>query len=260
MKLFFALAVYIFPAVAGCQDLPSLDVLLDRLDAYAKQYQATLPSLTCDEQVTSQALNQKGKVTWEVKIQSTLREVRNGDSYDPLIEQREFKRIDGRRPKPTFQTSQLPYFAEGGFAGLVGFKSWEQRDCFDYAVTPVDGGHTARLEMKLKAKVTVASCAKLPFGFHRIVIADAETGRIVHTERTIAPDFAASDLAVYFGGIDYAPQKLGEQTFWLPLRFYAHDAENTGRMVATYSNCHRYSGESRLLPGYVPSGQGQDPR
>jgi hypothetical protein len=80
MKPFFALAVIIFLVVAGCQDLPSLDVLLDRLDAYASQYQATLPSLSCDEQITSQALNRKGKATSELKIQSTLREVRTEDS------------------------------------------------------------------------------------------------------------------------------------------------------------------------------------
>jgi hypothetical protein len=30
---------------------------------------------------------------------------------------------DGRRPKATFQTSQMPYFAEGGFAGLVGVQA-----------------------------------------------------------------------------------------------------------------------------------------
>lgn len=249
MKPYFTLVVFIFPVVAGCQGLPSLDVLLDRLGAYAKQYQATLPSLSCNEQITSQALNKKGKVTWEVKIQSTLREVRTEDSYDPFIEKREFKSIDGRRPKATFQTSQMPYFVEGGFASLVGFKRWEQRECFDYVVTFGDGGHTVRLEMTLKTKSTNPSCARLPAGFHRIVIADPETGRILHTERTIAPEVAARNTEVYFGGIDYAPQKLGEQTFWLPSRFYAHDAKNTGRMFATYSNCHRYTGELKILPG-----------
>jgi hypothetical protein len=260
MKPFFALAVLVIPAVAGCQNLPSLDVLLDRLDAYATQYQATLPSLSCDEKITSQALNKKGKVTWEVKIQSTLREVRTEDSYDPFTENREFKIVDGRRPKATFRTSQTPYFVEGGFAGLVGFKSWEQRDCFDYAVTSGDNGQTVRLEMALKARITDSSCARLPDGFHRIVIADPETGRILHTERTIAPEVAARNPGVYFGGIDYAPQKLGEQTFWLPERFYAHDAKNTGRMFATYSNCHRYAGELKILPGMSFPGADQEPR
>jgi hypothetical protein len=260
MKLFFALAVFIFPLVAGCQDLPSLDVLLDRLDTYAKQYQVTLPSLSCDEQIMSQALNKNGKIAWEMKIQSTLREVRTGDTYDPFVEKREFKSIDGRRPKATFQTSQMPYFAEGGFAGLVGFKRWEQRECFDYVVTSGDGGHTVRLEMTLKVNSANPSCTRLPAGFHRIVIADPETGRILHTERTIAPEAAARNTGVYFGGIDYAPQKLGEQTFWLPSRFYAHDANNTARMFATYSNCHRYAGELKILPGYVLSGAGQQHR
>ncbi len=249
MKLLLAMAVFIFPVLAGCQDTASLDVLLDRLVAYSNQYQAALPSLSCDEQITTQALNKKGKVIWDVKIQSTLREVRAEDPNDPFLESREFKSIDGHRPRRTFQTSQLPYFVEGGFAGLVVFKRWEQRECFDYNVTSGDGGQTVRLEMTLKSKPANASCAKLPEGFHRIVIADAETGRILHTERTIAPEEAVRNAGVYFGGIDYAPQKLGEQTFWLPSRFYSHDAENTERMIATYSNCHRYVGELKILPG-----------
>jgi len=260
MKTLLAMAVFFFPVVAGCQGTPSLDVLLDRLVAYANQYQATLPSLSCDEQITTQALNKKGKVTWDVKIQSTLREVRTEDPNDPFAERREFKSIDGHRPRRTFQTSQLPYFVEGGFAGLVIFKRWEQRECFDYAVAAGDGGHTVRLEMTLKPKSTNPACAKLPAGFHRIVIADPETGRILHTERTIAPEEAVRNTEVYFGGIDYAPQKLGEQTFWLPSRFYSHDAENTERMFATYSNCHRYVGELKILPGVSFPGEGQEHR
>ena len=260
MKPFFALAVLISPAVAGSQHPPSLDVLLDRLDAYAKQYQATLPSLSCDEQISSQALNKKGKVTWRVKMQSTLREVRTGNTYNPFFEKREIKAIDGHRPKATFQKSQLPYFAEGGFAGLVGFKRWEQRECFDYIVTSVDGGQNVRLEMTLRTKFTNASCAKIPLDFHRIVIAERDTGRILRTERTIAPEEAARNTSVYFGGIDYAPQKLGEQTFWLPSRFYAHDAKDTRRMFATYSNCHRYAGELTILPDLSFPAAGQAPR
>jgi hypothetical protein len=257
MKPFFALAVVIFPAMAWCQQLPSLDVLLDRLDAYAKQYQATLPSLVCDEQVTSQAFNNKGKVTWEMKIQSTLREVRTEDPYDPFREEREYKRVNGRRARRVLET---PYSVDGGFAGLVGFKSWEQRECFDYVLTSGDNAQTVRLDMTLKATFTNSSCAKLPAGLHRIVVAEPETGRILHTERTIAPEAAETAPKVYFGGIEYAPQKLGEQTFWLPSRFYAHDGKNTGRMFATYSNCHRYTVDSKILPGMSFPAAGQEPR
>jgi hypothetical protein len=249
MKPFVAVAILVFPAIfpaaAGCQSLPSLNALLDRLDAYAKQYQDTLPSLSCDEQITSQALNRKGRVTSEIKARSTLREVRTEDPYSPFLEQREFKNTSKRHPT---RTSQMPYFVEGAFAGLVGFKRWQQRECFDYAVTSGDNGHTVRLEMTLKAKLGNPACARLPAGFDRVVIADPETGRILHTERTIAPEGAATNDEVYFGAIDYAPQQIGGQEFLLPLRFYSHDANNTGRMFATYSNCHRYAGELKILP------------
>lgn len=257
MKLFFAFAVLIFPAVAGGQQLPSLDVLLDRLDAYAKQYQATLPSLSCDEQITSQSLNRKGKVASQVKTQSILREVRTEDMYDPFIEKREFKSINGHRSS---RTPEMPYFVEGGFASLVGFKRWEQRECFDYAASSEGNGQTFRLDMTLKVKFTNSTCARLPAGFHRVVIADSDTGRVLHTERTIAPELGTKDLTVYFGAVDYSPQKLGEQIFWLPSRFYAHDARNTERMVAAYSNCHRYTGELKILPDISVPGAAQEPR
>jgi hypothetical protein len=246
MKLFFALAIVAFPAVAGSQQLPSLNVLLDRLDAYTTQYQASLPSLACEEQITSQALNEKGKVTQQVKIQSTLREIRTGNPYEPLREERQIKTTSRRQPK---RQPNMPYFVEGGFAGLVGFKRWEQRECFDYDLKPGDDARTVRLEMTLKETLTNASCAKLPAGLHRTVIADSETGRVLHTERTIAPEVAERGNEVYFGGIDYAPRKLGEETFWLPSRFYSYDADNTGRMVATYSNCNRYTIEVKVVPG-----------
>jgi hypothetical protein len=249
MRHLFALTCLAVSMVAECQDLPSLDVLLNRLDAYAKEYRATLPSLSCDEQITSQSLNKKGKIRHEVKVESTLREMRfEYDPNDPFVEKREFKSVDGHRPKAKFQTSNLPYFVEGGFSGLVGFKQWEQRDCFDDHVTSADGGRTVRMEMTLRTKPTNNSCAKLPAGFHRTVVADVETGRILHSERTIAPEAAAKNTEVYFGGIDYAPQKLGERTFWLPQRFDSHDAQNMGRMSVIYSNCHRYTGELKILP------------
>jgi hypothetical protein len=256
-RFIFVVTALIFPAAAGCQNLPSLDVLLGRLDAYAKQYQAALPSLSCDEQITSQALNKKGKVTTEVKAQSTLREVRTENPYAPFHEERDFKSINGHRPG---RTSPMPYFVEGGFASLVGFKRWEQRECFDYVLTSGDSSQTVLLIMTLKRKFTTPSCARLPAGFHRIIIADPETGRIVHTERTIAPEAAAADVGVYFGAIDYQPQKIGEQEFWLPSHFYSHDATGTGRMSATYSNCHRYLGELKILPSVPSPLAGQGPR
>jgi hypothetical protein len=257
MKSFVALAALIFPALAVGQQTPPLNLLLDRLQAYASQYQAALPSLSCDELITSQALNKKGKVSWQIKIQSTLREIRNDDPYDPFLEKRDYKSVDGHRPKPDFP---MPLFVEGGFANLVGFKSWEQRECFDYVLSPGDSAGTVRLEMTLKANPPDSSCTKIPAGFHRVVIADPESGRILHSERSVSPEVAASTREVYFGAVDYAPQTLGDQTFWLPARFYAHDFRGTLRMFATYSNYHRYTGEMKMLPGMSMPGAHPNPQ
>lgn len=260
MKPFQALVFLMFPAAAACQRLPPLDVFPDRLDGYVEQYQATLPSLACDEQITSQATNKKGRVTWEVKTQSILREIRTDNPYDPFVEKREFTIVNGHRAKATFRTSQMPYFVVGGLAELAGFKRWQQRECFDYSLTPEENGQTVRVEMSLKARLTNPSCAKIPVGFHRVVIAEPETGRILHAERTIAPGEAEMNSKAYFGGIDYAPQKLGDRIFWLPSRFYAHDSSNSSRMSATFTNYHRYTGELKVLPDGSFSGAGQTPR
>ncbi len=255
MKCLVALAAVLFPALAAGQHLPPLNVLLDRLQAYARQYQAALPSLSCDELITSQALNKKGKVSWQIKIESTLREIRDDDPYDPFLEKRDYKSVDGHRPKPD---SPMPFFVEGGFANLVGFKSWEQRECFDYVLSAGDGAGNMRLEMTLKTTLPDSSCTKIPAGFHRVVIADPESGRILHSERSVSPEVAALTREVYFGAVDYAPQKLGDQTFWLPARFYAHDFRDRLRMFATYSNYHRYTGEMKMLPGMSVPGANPD--
>lgn len=259
MKPVLALVFLILPTTAPCQRLPSVDAFLDRLDAYAKHYEETLPSLACDEQITSQALNKKGKVTWEVKTQSSLREIRTDNPYDPFVEKREFKIVNGHRAKVTFQPSQMPYFVVGGFAELAGFKGWQERDCFDYSLTPEQNGQTVRLEMSLKGRLPNPSCRKIPEGFRRIVIAEPDTGRILHVERTIAPGEAEMNSEAYFGGIDYAPQTLGDRTFWLPSRFYAHDAHSSARMSVSYSNYHRYTGELKIVPNGSPSGAEQSP-
>ncbi|HWA94509.1 MAG TPA: hypothetical protein VG844_07890 [Terracidiphilus sp.] len=47
--------------------------------------------------------------------------------------------------------------------------------------------------------------AKVPEGFHRVVIAEPATGRILHTERTISAGAAEMNGDAYFGAIDYAP-------------------------------------------------------
>jgi hypothetical protein len=67
-------------------------------------------------------------------------------------------------------------------------------------------------------------------------------------ERRLSPRFAESNLEIPNIVIDYAPQRLGEETYWLPVRFEASDPLIEGRMIATYAIFHRYIGVAKILP------------
>ena len=74
------------------------------------------------------------------------------------------------------------------------------------------------------------------------------SGAVRRVERQISPVYAERNLEIPYVAIDFAPQKLEDQTFWLPVRFEADDLQLEGRMIATYSNFHRYIGETKILP------------
>lgn len=232
------------PVCAHAQQAPSLDELLPRLYAYAREYRAKLPSLSCDEAITSQVLK-SGKVKKELLVEATLREVRDDSKTEPFTERRTFKTVDGRRPKPHFT---IPFLVRGAFANAIGFVREDREACFDYRLVAQDGGATLRLDMALKPNYTDSNCKDVPEGYKKIVLVDAKTYRITHVDRTISAQAAKHSIEVYFFSTDFRPQKLGNETFWLPAKVYAHDADDEGRMYATYSNFHRYTGELKVLP------------
>ena len=227
------------------QQLPSIETLLPRLYAYADHYRATLPSLTCDESITSQKVR-NGKVHKEVKVESTLTEVRDRPEPTPFSERHAFKTVDGRPPKPTFK---LPFMVQGGFANGVGFSQPGAQECFDYHLGALDGGANLRLEVDLKPGIADPKCKDVPEGSQKTVLVDVATGRITHVERTISTKAAKQRNEVYFIAIDYGPQELGDKTFWLPVKLFAHDPKDEGRMTVIYSNFHRFAGELKVLPG-----------
>jgi hypothetical protein len=244
MKVQFALLLGMIPALSAPQQAPSVDALLPRLYAYASEYRAKLPSLSCDESITSQ-LVVDGKIIKETKIEATLREIRDGAGSDPFIEHHTFKTVDGRPPKAHFK---IPFLVQGGFANALGFSREDTASCFDYRIASQNGGATMRLDMALKRDSANPHCNDIPEGFKKTVLVDAETGHITHVERTISAEATKHAKEVYYASIDYGPQKLGNETFWLPARIYAHDLSGEMRMFAVYSNFHRYAGEMKIVP------------
>jgi hypothetical protein len=246
MKRFASLLLAFAPLVPA-QEPPAPEVLLARLYAYTADYRTTLPSLSCDESIVSQRAK-KNKIKWEVHIESTLRELRKPvpSLDDPFTEEHTIHTVDG---KPANANFKFPYFTQGGFANMVGFAHPERMPCIDYRVAAGEQAGTVRLEMSPRTDPASANCGAVFRGYHGVIVADPETGRILRSERTIDSDQAAQREEAYFASVEYGPQQIGNQTFWLPRKLFTHDNKDEGRMYVTYSNCHRFGSEVRILPG-----------
>ncbi len=248
MKRLAVLLLGVAPLVAA-QEPPTADVLLDRLYAYAEQYRAMLPSFECNESIISQRTAERGyrraKAGRPLRVEGMMREIRKtpADLDDPFTERHQFTKVNGQPVRGEFA---LPYFILGGFANLIGFHQSGERDCFSFRISPMPDGSKVRLQIDRKDDVSEPVCKGIFADTHYVVVADAE-GHILHSERTIPAETSEQQDEAYFAAIDYAPQPFGERTFWLPTKFSSHDAAGTGRMEAVYSNCHRYTGDMKIL-------------
>jgi hypothetical protein len=245
---------FVVAPLAQAQQLPPLQVLLERLSDYSVKYAATLPSLSCSESIVSQRVKD-GKVKNTVRITGTMREIRTEDPDDPFREQHEFTAINGKPIKKGTEL-HMPYFVTGAFANMVGFRRRDLNDCFAYTLSWAEDGKNVQLVTVVKpfppetaSHEPISICSdKVWQGTRSIVVADPETGQILHSERTVTPENAKAHNEAYFAQLDYVSQKIGDQFFLLPSEFYSHDAEDKGRMYATYSDCHRFGSEVRILP------------
>jgi hypothetical protein len=217
---------------------------LRRIISYVQAYREHLPSLECDETMLSQSVK-NGKVKWEVKIKATLRERRDENEPGGFRDDYTFKSVDGKPAKPNFRA---PYFVYNVFANGLGIGESLRPACFNYRFATLDDGRALQFNIDSKPGVRDPSCKKIPDDYHKMILIDTASGAVRRVERRISPDFADNHLEIPYVIIDYAPQRLGEETFWLPVRFEASDLHQEGRMIATYSNFRRYIGVARILP------------
>jgi len=215
-----------------------------RVIAYAQAYREHLPSLECDESMLSQRVK-NGKVKWEVKIKATLRELRDENEPGGFRDEYTFQSVDGKPAKPHFKT---PHFVYNVFANSLGIGESPRPNCFDYRFTTLDDGRTVQFNIDSRQGVRDPSCKKIPDDYHKMMLIDTASGAVRRVDRRISPQFADDNLEIPNVMIDYAPQRLGEETFWLPTRFEANDLHQEGRMIANYSNCRRYVGIPKILP------------
>jgi hypothetical protein len=238
------------PAQQASVQQASNDEQLRRVFAYTQTYREHLPSLECDETMLSQRVK-NGKVKREVKIKATLRELRDETEPGGFRDEYSLNSRNGKPSKPDF--SALPYFVYNVFANSLSIGESPRPACFDYRFATLDDGRTLQFNIDSKPGLPDPSCKKIPDDYHKTMLIDTASGAVRRVERRMSPDFADANLEIPYVAIDYAPQKLGEDTFWLPIRFEAVDIHQQGRMIATYSNFHRYAATAKVLPKTVPA-------
>lgn len=242
--LTFALLLAIPVSVVGQQ--VSSEEQLRAVFAYTQAYRKHLPSLECDEAMLSQEVK-NGKVKREVKINATLRELRDHNEPGGFRDEYTFKSVNGKAAKPNLDTGTLPYFVYQAFANGLAIGEHPLPACYSYRFATPDNGRTLQLNIDSKPDPRDPSCGRAPDDYHKVMLIDTASGAVRRIERRLSPEFADKNLEIPDITIDYAPQKLGEETFWLPTRFQATDLRQQGRMIATYSNCHRFTVDSKIV-------------
>ncbi len=238
----------------GAQQLPTPEELVPRIHAYAKQYRASVPSFEVDESAVSQAW-EDSQLKTEMKLEMTLREIRSQDNSDKLQDSYTFRLVDGKPPKrelmlPSFKRKVViapPYFVNGIFINIIGFGGQPGSHCTNYRVSAGPTNSTVKLELWNRPDADPEECPDRPEEFHKTLIVEPDTGRVWHVTRSMSAESARLHHDVVFADVEFAPQKLGDDTFLLPVRFESHNGPNDRRMTATYSNFHRYAATVKLL-------------
>jgi hypothetical protein len=238
---------------------PTLEEILQRLDANLNRYDTRLPSLFCDEHVVSQV--QPGQRSEDTITDSVfrLRRTPNADHTTTLVESREIRKVNNK--PPTSQNMDGPTMLSGAFEGALAVVSLKQTACMHYELQPINPKNpTTPYVIRFSTTQTTAACLLQEDSHGRVTI-DPASMQIKRLELT-TPDhtvvrgdaFTTSVTGKRVITVDYAPILLGGETFWMPATIALHTTTGGGfhRLVwsfrATYRNYHKMEVTSRILP------------
>jgi hypothetical protein len=224
--------------------------ILNQLVANAAQYNATLPSLTADELIESEA-SYRGLFPDKAKATATLRAIRSAPG-EPLKESRQLLTVNGKPVDPDKKV-RLPYTLFGGFGRFQEmFFTPQHLRCYLFTLLPESGpGGTIQIAISSPPDLSaVEGCDPEREGLTGLVRVDPVSRQLVHLERTVPADDRHKHLAP-FASVDCAPTRVGDETFWLPTTVSGGSPKTAIRsqFVAHYSNYHRYTASIKLLPG-----------
>jgi hypothetical protein len=242
---------------------PSLDEILKRLEANLKHYDASVPSLFCDEHVISSqvAPHQSDENTVTDSI-FRLRRTAGPDHTATLAESREIRSVNGK--PAASQDMGGPTMLSGAFEGGFAVVSLSQTACMRYELQPIHRSHSAApYVIHFATALTPANTADclLQEKSQGRVFVDPASMQITRLEIDTRHHLISEGDASTSGmvgrrviKVDYAPVQLGGETFWMPSSIAMRVTSGGFRMIvwtyqATYRNYHKLEVTSRILPG-----------
>ncbi|MEK6397166.1 MAG: hypothetical protein V4734_03700 [Terriglobus sp.] len=241
---------------------PSLQDVLQRLETNLNRYDSNLPSLFCDESITSKVVPSSPKEETAVTSIFRLKRTKNSDSTSSLVESRDVISINGQSAKD--RDPDLPVQLDGAFEGAFSVVSLSQASCFDYSMKQADKRHpTTPYVIRFRSRPVFqdSSNCLLTEKSEGVVQIDPATFEITHMEintprhliqsgnEYIAP--ATGKRAIT---IDYTPVSFGRASFWLPSVVELKVVQGAGTFKQTtwsfhsqYRNCHQLQVTSRIV-------------
>lgn len=227
--------------------------VLDQLVENSASFRATLPSITAHETIES-----GGSYSWlfrnHVKAEAIMRVMRKTPD-GPLEESRTITAVNGKPVAPG-KHPDLPTLLNGGFGGFGGaFFSSANRRCFDYTLIQSNSQDTFQLSVKMKANA--ASLGNCPVGMERMsatAVVDAQAHQLTHIEWNIPEEDASRYHRWPSASTDFAPIKIGDDTFWLPTTVTGHfvKGKERGDWISHYSDYHRFTSTVTIAPATAP--------
>lgn len=229
---------------------------LRHLQANRDAYLQTVPDFFCDEHIVSYSREMQKPFRSTTDSIFRLKRSSSDTARSPLLESREIKSVDGIPTKRLNLSG--PTIFSGAFSSAVSVVSVDSAPCYDYRLIPnqklynqpatviefssrpLDSSHTSCLEHEIN---------------RGHVWFDPQTFELLRLEMEI-PDHQLypgyTTTSQWRWAIDYAPASFDEKNFWLPRQISssatAEDGMGEWSFTATYSNCHKLTVSSHIVP------------
>jgi hypothetical protein len=243
---------------------PTLEEILQRLEANLNHYDNAVPSFFCDEHVISHVEPSPHNEDTITDSIFHLKRTAHPDQTTTLVESREIKTVNGK--PATSQDMDGPTLLHGAFEGGLAVVSLNQTSCTNYTLQRIDKNHPTEPYVVRFATVLTpgnsASCL-LQEESKGYAFIDRASMQISHLEiitphHVIIPGNSYTPRVVgqRVITVDYAPIQLGGETFWMPSTITTHSTSGSGTFhkvvwsfLASYRNYHKLEVTSHVIPG-----------